>query len=99
MSARSDANPVASLPIQPVVTRLVCGGAGVVGDFIGGQTMGLTNLMRELIEIGGQLLGAVELLAARRAAAKGGPGLNRQLIGRYMASAKGQDFADWPARA
>src|SRR5690606_6045895 len=82
MRAGADAGPVAGAPVDQVVPTFGAG-AGMVGDFVGGEAGGGRHLLRQGVEVGGEVLiwqAAQE--AAAVAIAKGGAILDGQLIER-----------------
>src|SRR5205823_2899058 len=71
-------------------------GAGprVVGNLVGRHASGGETLLRQLVHRGRSVLVSAEDLAARGAIAKGGAGLDRQLIKRNMRPGQAQRLAE-----
>ena len=84
MRARADAGIFAVAPVDEVVDRFLAG-AGVVGNLVGGQAGVAGQILRQLVEIGAQILvGHLELAGVPQVEVAR-PHLDGELVERDMA--------------
>ena len=99
MGAGADAQIIPAPPVDQVVPALGAVG-GMVRHFIGRHAVGLADLLRHVVEVGGEILvGQVSQAAGGVAGAEGGAGFDGQLVERQVVDRHRQGLGQLAAPA